>query len=126
MSDNELQIDVTGTGHHLVDSFTRHPDGSESWKEYDTRESGVKKMRTIYASEWVVIERYDCYCCTCRNSNPDPHCRNHGFAGRRPCEEHLMPGKHYEQEHIDRKTGAILRAEVMPQSVQAYRREQGH
>jgi hypothetical protein len=129
VNSEELQVNVTGTTIHVgqihVESFTKHPDGSESWKEYDTRESGVKRLRTVYASAWAEIERTNCFCCTCPANNTDPHCRNHGFAGRRPCEEHNLPGTKYQQEHIDNKTGSLFRVDVMPQSVQAYRREQG-
>lgn len=37
--------------------------------------------------------RDDCFCCSCgERVGSDPHCRNHGFAGRRPCQVHGMPG----------------------------------
>jgi hypothetical protein len=37
--------------------------------------------------------RTDCYCCSCGDDGGvDPYCRNHGWAGSRPCEVHNMPG----------------------------------
>lgn len=60
----------------------------------------------------------DCYCCTCQYDAlydhltvVDPDCRNHGFDGQRPCETH----------HCSGKPGL---ANVMPLSVEAYRKLQ--
>jgi hypothetical protein len=122
-SNGPMQISVLPKNDPL--DLVTNPDGSQSWKEYET-EPGVIKLRTVYASAWAEVERNNCFCCSCPANNPDPHCRNHGWAGRRPCEDHKLPGTKYEQEHIDNKTGSLLRVDVMPQSVQAYRREQGN
>jgi len=40
----------------------------------------------------IVEDRKDCYCCSCGDTPDDPFCRNHGFAGTRPCDKHQMPG----------------------------------
>jgi hypothetical protein len=100
---------------------TQTPDGAMNWKEHK-EEYGVKLMRTVYASAWTEIERTNCYCCTCSDSNPDPHCRNHGWAGTRACGKHNMPGTPYMQESFD-KTGKIIQTETMPQSIEQYQRE---
>jgi hypothetical protein len=52
--------------------------------------------------------RDNCYCCSCGERGSDPYCRNHGFAGLRPCEAHDMPGQTDEDD-------------VMPVSVQVAR-----
>lgn len=100
---------------------TQTPDGAMSWKEYKD-EPGLKLMRTVYASAWTEIQRTDCFCCTCADNNPDPHCRNHGWAGQRACEKHGRPGQSYLQEQFD-KTGKIIQVDVMPQSIEEYQRE---
>lgn len=61
--------------------------------------------------------RDDCYCCSCgEREGSDPFCRNHGFAGKRKCETHCMPGDDYV---VDYDTG-IPTSEPML-SVQAER-----
>lgn len=38
----------------------------------------------------------ECFCCSCGDRDregSDPFCRNHGWAGERPCEKHGSPGK---------------------------------
>jgi hypothetical protein len=55
---------------------------------------GYVRERTVTATEWVEVERTDCHCCSCSVDGfaVDPHCRNHGYYGERPCELHNMPG----------------------------------
>lgn len=57
---------------------------------------GYYRQRKVWASDWDETGRVNCYCCTCTEShdrvNTDKHCRNHGFAGRRPCAVHNLPG----------------------------------
>lgn len=98
------------------------PDGAMSWKEYRTTLDG-KELRTVYASAWSLVDRINCFCCSCSDNNPDPHCRNHGFAGRRACEKHGTTGEAYTQETINHTTGAIEQTETMPQSIEQYQRE---
>jgi len=69
--------------------------------------------RVVYETEWQELERTACFCCTCFGStdgfnNTDPYCRNHGWAGERPCEKHGTKG-------AARDDGE------MPLSVQQYR-----
>lgn len=61
--------------------------------------------------------RTDCFCCSCGDEwrgggGRDPYCRNHGFAGKRPCEEHRTNGEPNEDG-------------VMPASVQEERKKHG-
>jgi hypothetical protein len=67
---------------------TKH---SVRWIEERTR-PGVRERRTVTASSWDVVERFDCFCCSC-GVDMDMHCRMHGFDGRRACELHGMPGR---------------------------------
>lgn len=54
----------------------------------------------------------DCFCCSCPEyGGVDPYCRNHGWAGTRPCEIHESPGMADETDK-------------MPVSVQQYLGEQ--
>lgn len=71
-------------------------DGTETWVE-ESHWPGVTMTREVTAGPWTE-ERTDCFCCSCYEDNygthegSDPHCRNHGWAGRRPCKDHNMPG----------------------------------
>lgn len=91
------------TGRYIpADEVHRH----EAWyEEYDDF-SGLVRYRLIEATDAFTI-RDNCYCCSC-GVNPDPYCRNHGFAGMRPCVEHDQPGQAGDDG-------------VMPASVQAIR-----
>lgn len=63
----------------------------ETWTETVT-EPGITRTRQVTAGPWKV-ERTDCFCCSCgEEGGSDPHCRNHGWVGERPCETHNMPG----------------------------------
>lgn len=69
---------------------------------------GVTRIRVFEKVAEFEI-RDDCYCCSCRSGEGgDPYCRNHGFAGQRPCDVHQMPGQTDENG-------------VMPASVQTER-----
>lgn len=73
-------------------------------------EPGLAITRT-YTIALVDIKtvRTDCFCCSCNKyGGRDAQCRNHGFYGRRPCEEHGMPGE-------------LDPADKMPDSVQVER-----
>lgn len=86
---------------------TTNPDGSRTWTE-TWNEPGITRTRVVTAPAWTE-DRTDCFCCSCSEfGNSDPYCRNHGFAGERPCETHNMPGTPDDDG-------------VMPESVQAYR-----
>lgn len=86
-------------------------DGHQTWRETRTQ-PGLVEQRDITATPWVVKERTDCYCCSCADSQGgDAACRNHGWAAKRPCETHNMPGETWEND-----------SNVMPHSVQMERR----
>lgn len=91
---------------------TRNEDGTSTWVETWSI-PGLTRTRTVTASEWSET-RDNCFCCSCPEfGNSDPFCRNHGFAGTRPCEEHNMPGD-FDPDMTD----------GMPRSVQAERASQ--
>lgn len=76
--------------------------------------SGVV-ITTYYQPILVVENRDNCFCCSCSETEygqevTDPYCRNHGYAGMRPCEKHDMPGQEDDEG-------------VMPVSVQIKRRQ---
>lgn len=86
-------------------TFKDNRDGTvtETWQT-----PGLTRTRVL-SGEWTET-RTDCYCCSCPESGySDPYCRNHGFAGERPCDVHNMPG-------VEDDDG------VMPESVQAHLR----
>jgi len=70
----------------------RNEDGSESWVE-EEHTPGLIRKRAVMADPWMEAERTDCFCCSCSEFGIDVFCRNHGFAGQRPCEVHNMPGE---------------------------------
>jgi hypothetical protein len=87
----------------------RHDDGTYRWTETRT-EPGAVWQRTVTVTDWELAERTDCFCCSCGDyGSSDPYCRNHGFAGERPCETHELPGAANEDG-------------VMPDSVQTEQR----
>lgn len=100
-------------------SITEHqrlPKGGESWVEVET-EPGIIRRRRVLATNWAV-ERTDCFCCSCvHREGEDPACRNHGWAARRPCDEHGMPGQRWGY--------GSPRDGEMPSTVQAYLRGEG-
>lgn len=81
--------------------------GEESWVEVE-REPGIERRRRVHAGMWMVT-RTDCFCCSCGELHTDPACRNHGFAAKRPCELHNMPGQVWDHSG------------EMPEPVQAVR-----
>jgi len=72
-------------------------------------------VRTIiYVPIVEFVTRTDCFCCSCGDpEGSDPACRNHGFAAKRPCEEHGMPGSVWDDD------------DTMPDSVQKERARHG-
>lgn len=98
----------------------QHMDGSMTWREHRNSPDG-RELRTVYASPWALVERTDCFCCSCSDNNPDPHCRNHGWAGRRACGKHNQSGQDYEQEKINHTTGDLYTVMETPQSIEEYR-----
>jgi hypothetical protein len=78
------------------------PDGSEE-KVIVTRvhhEPGLEIIETFERVS-VVENRTDCFCCTCGDrAGSDPACRNHGYAGRRPCDIHNLPGQEWDDEMV--------------------------
>lgn len=91
-----------------IEDRAKHADGTETWTEVYNDFSGVIRRRQVTAAVWIEDPRDTCFCCSCSEWGTDPHCRNHGFDGQRPCEQHNMPG-------------APGLAGKMPHSVQAER-----
>lgn len=77
-------------------------------------EPGIEIV-TVYMPVLQIENRTECFCCSCPDYSHDPACRNHGFAAKRPCELHDMPGSTWDPEFMDGEE------DIMPESVQAYR-----
>lgn len=89
----------------------RLPDGGEVWEELE-RTPGLVRARTVQAGPWFVKKRTNCFCCSCDQDEDgyihhDFYCRNHGFAGLRPCEEHQMPGQKNEDGYMPSTVQAV-------------------
>lgn len=82
-------------------------DGGQTWEE-TTDDYAVKRTRTVIAGPWRE-ERYNCFCCTCEYTDAysmsDAYCRNHGFAGERPCDIHNMPGQPDDDDKMPMPVG---------------------
>lgn len=65
------------------------------WAEYRIWPGHVER-REVTVTPWVEVSRTDCFCCSCPPGSTaqeayhgtDPHCRLHGWDGRRPCRQH--------------------------------------
>lgn len=77
-------------------------------------EPGIEIV-TVYMPVLQIENRTECFCCSCPDYSHDPACRNHGFAAKRPCELHDMPGSTWDPEFMDGEE------DIMPESVQAHR-----
>ena len=116
----ELQPEgIRGMG--LYPQHTTEPRDTSYAREWtETRDCyGYKLQRKITATEWVEVERTDCYCCSCRDNGyggtvNDPYCRNHGWYGERPCEKHSMPGTPGEDGVIPDGVDTIWRRHGRP------------
>lgn len=87
-------------------------DGEGSQRLIVTSEYPGIKTITVWEPTLVIEDRTDCFCCSCGDrEGSDSDCRNHGWDGRRPCDEHGMPGQYDEDR-------------CMPISVQAQARRQ--
>jgi hypothetical protein len=89
----------------------------ETWKRVDettatfTHEQPGLVITETFRLLGKAEVRTNCFCCSCDDQvGSDVYCRNHGFAGERPCELHGMPG-------VENDDG------VMPKSVQAFARD---
>jgi hypothetical protein len=81
-----------------ISNRVRHEDGTETWTETLNNFDGAIRTRTVTAGEWNV-ERTDCFCCSCGDrEGSDPACRNHGWAAKRPCDVHNLPGSEWDDE----------------------------
>lgn len=65
-----------------------------------TRDPGYGE---IIVESWVKVceirDRQNCFCCSCGDrEGTDVACRNHGWAAKRPCEMHEMPGTPWGEE----------------------------
>jgi hypothetical protein len=76
--------------HTRIVDRQRNMAGGEFWEEVESS-PGLERRRLVVAQPWVE-HRTNCFCCSCTDHLVDPYCRNHGFAGERPCERHNMPG----------------------------------
>lgn len=87
-------------------------DGGRTWIETQGSPEGTR-TRTVTATSWQ-FERTQCFCCSCDPDGTylDPYCRNHGFAGSRPCLTHGMAGETDENEKMPAPVGT---APVQPQ-----------
>ena len=68
-------------------------------------------LKTLYIYELIatVVDRSDCFCCSCEDrEGSDVFCRNHGWFGARPCEKHDMPGKASEDGFMPLSIEKIL------------------
>jgi len=81
-----------------ITNMVKNADGTVTYTETVTELSSTK-VRTVTATEWEVTH-HNCFCCTCSDLKWDPHCRNHGVDGVRPCTEHNTEGKPDEQGNI--------------------------
>ena len=63
---------------------------------------------TTYTKVSETEERTDCFCCTCDGLYQDVYCRNHGFAGKRICDIHNMPGDEFESDGENYTTTRLL------------------
>jgi len=65
-----------------------------------TTEPGL--VTTSFFKRYGAVEdRTDCFCCSCMEDDyghlyTDAACRNHGFAARRPCDIHNLPGQSWD------------------------------
>lgn len=73
-----------------VGSKVDNADKSSTWTETVKRPEGIY-TRQVKAEPWS-FERTNCFCCSCPDYGGDPYCRNHGFAGTRPCLTHGSNG----------------------------------
>lgn len=79
----------------------RFPDGTETYVEVTKTVETTTRTRVYKGAPDV--ERTNCYCCSCDDTGDgfiqnDAACRNHGFAAKRPCELHNMPGQPWGDE----------------------------
>lgn len=84
--------------------------------------------KTYYQQVLKIEERTDCFCCSCPNGySDDPACRNHGFAGKRPCLTHNMPGQVWDDDMMFGPEGPPAdHVPEMPESVQWMRELDRH
>lgn len=85
---------------------------------YETTEVPGLKTTRVFLLALEIEARDDCYCCSCGDDEhiyPDIYCRNHGWAGERPCEVHKMPGSATHDTPEGESTEPL-------ESVQQYRR----
>lgn len=82
----------------------RHEDGTETWLETYNAFDGAIRTRRVTAEAYAET-RTDCFCCSCGESEgSDPACRNHGFAAKRPCDIHNLPGSEWDDFGIEGDT----------------------
>jgi len=84
-------------------------------------EPGLEYTAKLKPDDWTET-RTNCFCCSCGDFTSDPACRNHGFAAKRPCETHNMPGSVWDE--LPNEDGSIPDwCGTMPESVQEVRKQ---
>lgn len=99
----------------FIDQYMTDPTNEEVIRKFEIRVQSVFYRAMDRAGRPFYRRTNQCRCCSCDNrlnrTFTDPHCRMHGFAGSRPCEEHHSPGVKFEDK--------------MPASVQKERASNG-
>lgn len=107
-------------GIYPTDTFDKIP-GSDWLVRTENWFDGTIKT-TYYEPVLMIDVRTDCFCCSCGDrEGSDPACRNHGWAAKRPCEVHEMPGTVWDDASLPGE-GPDPWANTMPESVQEIRR----
>jgi hypothetical protein len=89
-----------------------HYDAATGVMEWDEVrwDDGVIEQRHLTTTSWSMVQRTNCWCCSCAHQEgDDPSCRNHGWWGRRPCELHAMAGETSRQDVIPDSVEVCLR-----------------
>lgn len=88
----------------FIDQYMTDPINEEVIRQFENRVQVVFRRAMDHAGRPFYRRTNQCLCCSCSDvSNlhiTDPYCRNHGFAGSRPCEEHNSPGMPDEEGNM--------------------------
>lgn len=99
----------------FIDQYMTDPINEEVIRQFENRVQSVFRRAMDNASRPFYRRTNQCRCCSCSTISDvhvtDAHCRYHGFASDRPCEEHGSPGELFEGK--------------MPETVQQVRKRNG-
>lgn len=103
MDDFVRQIqNATRFDQEFIDQYMTDPINEEVIRQFENRVISVFHRAMDRAGRPFYRRTNQCRCCSCDNRGAvhytDPHCRLHGFAGERPCEEHHSPGVAFEEK----------------------------